>query len=211
VNASARDHGSEDRGERDRPVHLALLGKPGSGKGTQGAMLARRLGLPLVSIGELLRRRAAEQTPTSRDLAAKLNQGDLVPDEQVLMLVRDALDELGDGGYILDGFPRTIGQARSDAVPIDAVVHLDLPDDDARERLEGRVSSGRTDDADLDAVGRRLQRYHADTEPLVDLYRGRGMLTTVDATASPANVTSRILDALGIGGRPADEPQAPRP
>jgi adenylate kinase len=182
-------------------VRLALLGKPGSGKGTQGTTLAKRLGVPLVSIGELLRRRAADRTRPSPDLQAVLERGDLVPDDLVVSVVRDALDELGEGGYILDGFPRTVAQSRSEAVPVDAVVNLALSDDVARERLLGRASAGRTDDANTDAVERRLRRFHSDTEPLVDRYRERGILTTVDASASPDDVTSAILEALEAGGR----------
>jgi adenylate kinase len=178
-----------------------LLGKPGSGKGTQGTKLAKRLGVPLVSIGELLRRRAADRTRPSPGLQAMLERGELVPDDLVLSVVRDALDDLGGGGYILDGFPRTIAQSRSDAIPVDAVVNLALSDDEARERLLGRASAGRTDDANAEAVERRLRRFHSDTEPLVDLYRDRGILTTVDASASPDDVTSAILEALEAGGR----------
>jgi adenylate kinase len=189
-----------------RTVHLALLGKPGSGKGTQGVTLAARLGVRLISLGELLRRRAADPTRPEPELAAVLARGDLVPDDVVLSVVREAVDALGDQGYILDGFPRTIAQARSGVVPIDAVVHLALSDDAARARLTGRASGGRTDDADRAAIDRRLRRFHSDTEPLVDLYREQGILTTVDAGAPPADVTAAILDALGLGDAGAEEP-----
>jgi adenylate kinase len=178
-------------------ARLALLGKPGSGKGTQGTTLAKELGVPLVSIGELLRRRAADRARPAPELQAMLERGELVPDDLVLSVVRDTLGAMGDGGYILDGFPRTVAQARSEGVPIDAVVNLALSDDDARERLLGRAAGGRADDANLEAIERRLRAFHSATEPLIDWYRSRGILTTVDATASPAEVTSAILDALG--------------
>jgi adenylate kinase len=182
------------------------LGKPGSGKGTQGVTLAQRLGVPLISLGELLRRRAADPTRPEPELAAILARGDLVPDDVVESVVREAVNALGDQGYILDGFPRTIAQARSGVVPIDAVVNLELSDDDARARLSGRAAGGRTDDADLEAIDRRLRRFHSDTEPLVDLYRVQGILSTVDAGAPPADVTSAILDALGAGDAGAQVP-----
>ncbi len=103
-----------------------------------------------------------------------LDRGELVPDDLVLSVVRDAVRSTGGRGYVLDGFPRTVAQAESDAAPVDAVVDLALPDDVARERLAQRASSGRTDDADLDAIERRLRRYHSDAEPLIDLYRDAG-------------------------------------
>jgi adenylate kinase len=183
-----------------RPVRLALLGKPGAGKGTQGAALARLLHVPLVSLGEILRRRAAGPGPTSRRLAQLMERGELVPDDIVLEVVRNALDESGDGGYILDGFPRTEAQARADVVPIDAVVNLELPDHDARERLTRRAADGRTDDAAREAIGRRLHQFRTNTAPVVDLYRDRGILTTVDATEPPADVSAAIIDALGADG-----------
>ena len=83
--------------------------------------------------------------------------------------------------------------------------------DEARARLLGRASGGRADDANLEAIERRLRAFHSDTEPLIDLYRSRGILTTVDATASPAEVTSAILDALGVGGSRTEGPVSPGP
>jgi adenylate kinase family enzyme len=187
----------DDRDEQRRPMRLALLGKPGSGKGTQGVALARHLGVPLISMGDLLRSRAADTTPRSRELRAILDRGELVPDDLVLSVVRDAVDAAPGGGYVLDGFPRTVAQAQADVAPVDAVVELALPDDVARERLARRASVGRTDDADLDAIERRLRRFHSDAEPLIALYRDRGILVTVDAGSSPDAVTTAILEALG--------------
>jgi adenylate kinase family enzyme len=189
---AGRDEGDVSR----RPIRLALLGKPGSGKGTQGMALARHLGVPSISMGDLLRSRAADTTPRARELRAMLDRGELVPDELVLSVVRDAVDARHGGGYILDGFPRTLAQAQADAAPVDAVVNLALPDDVARQRLAQRAEAGRTDDADLDAIERRLRRFHSDAEPIIDLYRKRGILTTVDASASPDAVTAAILAAL---------------
>jgi adenylate kinase len=137
-----------------------------------------------------------------------MERGELVPDDLVLEVVRTAVDESGDRGYILDGFPRTEAQARADVVPIDAVVNLELPDDDARERLTLRAADGRTDDADREAIGRRLHQFRTDTAPVVDLYRDRGILTTVDATAPPADVSAAILDALGVDGDSSGEPRS---
>jgi adenylate kinase len=178
-------------------IRVALLGKPGSGKGTQGVALARHLGVALISMGDLLRRRAADNTGRQDDLGAMLDRGELVPDDLVLSVVRDAIASTAEEGYVLDGFPRTLAQAQANVAPVDAVVNLELPDEVARERLMRRASVGRTDDATLDAIDRRLRRFHSDAEPLVDLYRKRGILETVDATASPDAVTATILAVLG--------------
>jgi adenylate kinase len=173
-----------------------LLGPPGSGKGTQGEAVSRRFGIPVISSGELLRARVAEGQSVPPVVAAQQKRGELVSDDLVLGIVRDAIARAG-RGYILDGFPRTLAQAeRDDTPPVDAVIHLDVPDDDVRERLARRAREGRADDADTDVVERRLRRYHGETEPLLDYYRRLGILTTVDASQPPEKVTAAILDAL---------------
>jgi adenylate kinase len=181
-------------------MRLVLLGAPGSGKGTQGAELAQRLGVPYVSSGELLRNHAAAQTELGRRVAPYLNRGDLAPDELVLAAVSDALAAPANaGGYVLEGFPRTTAQASSGDVPSpDAVVYLALPDEVARQRLARRAAAGRTDDADPEAIERRFRLFHAETEPLIDFYRQHGLLTTVDANQPVDAVTAAILDALNV-------------
>jgi adenylate kinase len=179
-----------------RPIRLALLGKPGSGKGTQAERISERLGVPTVALGDLLRQRAEDRDAQAMHLARLLERGELVPDDVILKVVTRAIDRARGTGYVLDGFPRTLRQADSDAVPVDAVVELDVPDDVARRRLRARASMGRADDADPGSIERRLRRYHHDTEPLVELYRRRGMLTAVDGTGSPGVVTDSIVDAL---------------
>jgi len=182
-------------------VRLALLGKPGAGKGTQGVRLARLLGAPLISTGELLRRRAERDGPGAADLADLLARGELVPDDLVVSIVNDAVASAAAsaaGGYILDGFPRTLAQARhSDTPVLDAVVHVDVPDDVALRRIAERAA-GRTDDARRDATERRLQCFRSETEPVLNFYRRRGILTTVDGTQPPEQVTEAILQALPV-------------
>jgi adenylate kinase len=182
-------------------VRLALLGKPGAGKGTQGVRLARLLGAPLISTGELLRRRAEGDGPGAADLADLLARGELVPDDLVVSVVNDAVASAAAsaaGGYILDGFPRTLAQARHPDTPVlDAVVHVDVPDDVALRRIAERAA-GRTDDARRDATERRLQCFRSETEPVLNFYRRRGILTTVDGTQPPEQVTEAILQALPV-------------
>ena len=183
---------------RRESMRIVLLGPPGSGKGTQGRALAERFQVPYIGSGELLRARAATDRERGGQLAAVLDRGDLVGDDAVLAVVRDALiAAVAAGGYVLDGFPRTVGQAEDlEAVAApDAVVHLALSDAVARRRLAGRAGAGRKDDV-APAIERRLSRYHREIGPLLDFYRRRGVLTTVDADQAPDAVTAMILDAL---------------
>jgi adenylate kinase len=181
-------------------MRLILLGAPGSGKGTQAAALADHFGVPHISSGELLRRHGATGTQLGREVASFLERGELAPDRLVVAVVEDALSHT-DRGYVLEGFPRTVPQARDAEARhgmrfADAVVSLEVPDDVARRRLVGRMAGGRADDRDPEVIQRRLRRFHADTEALVDHYRARGLLVTVDATQPPHEVTGAILAAL---------------
>jgi adenylate kinase len=185
-------------------VHIVLLGAPGSGKGTQGDRLATHFGVPHVSSGELLREHVASGSDLGRQVAYFLSRGELVPDDLVLAVVADALSGAFEaGGYVLDGIPRTLAQAerayalaKPAGLLADAVVYLDVPDDVARERLAGRAETGRVDDADPAVIERRLQVFHADTGPLLDFYRERGILRTVDAVQPVEAVSAAILEVL---------------
>ena len=141
-------------------MRLALLGKPGAGKGTQGVRLAHHFGVPLISTGELLRHRADAGGAAAGELAELLARGELVPDEVVVSVVNEALAAAsGVGGYIIDGFPRTLSQAHHAAAPtLDAVVHLSVPDDVAVSSRRARRRR---------PVRRRPPRRHRVTSPIV--------------------------------------------
>lgn len=181
-------------------MRVVLLGAPGSGKGTQGTVVAERLGVPYLSTGELLRQQVAQDTEIGRQVRPHLDRGELVPDDLALAALGDALEAAREaGGYVLDGFPRTVAQAERAGRVIrpDAVVYLAVPDEVARDRLRRRAAgSGRSDDADLEVIDRRLALFHTQTEPLLQLYRDQGLLRTVEATGSPADVTAAILATL---------------
>jgi adenylate kinase len=183
-------------------VRIVLIGAPGSGKGTQGVVLAERLGVPYLSTGDLLREHVARGTELGRRVESYLDQGALVPDELMVEVVQDRLAALErHDGYVLDGFPRTVAQAEAadELVPgslADLVVYLSLPDDVARDRLNNR-NIGRSDDADEDTIERRLEVFHTETEPLVGYYRARSSLRPVDGNHPPEEVTGAILEALG--------------
>ena len=187
-------------------MRIVLLGAPGSGKGTQGERLAERLGVPHVASGELLRAHVAAKTALGVEVAGSLARGDLVPDDVVLAVVGEALTgPAAADGYILDGFPRTRAQAErahelalERGIDADAAVYLSLEEDDdvARRRLAGRAGGGRVDDADAGVIEHRLQLFHDNMRPILDYYRERGILVTVDAAQPVETVTEAILAAL---------------
>lgn len=181
-------------------MRLILLGAPGAGKGTQAAALADHFVVPHISSGELLRRHVTAGTELGREVATHLERGELAPDSLVMAVVAEAIAD-ADRGYVLEGFPRTVSQAqeaeaRFGARFADAVVFLEVPDDVARQRLARRMSAGRSDDRDPEIIERRLRGFHADTEPLADYCRDRGLLVTVDAAQPPQEVTRAVLAAL---------------
>ena len=194
-------------------MRIILLGAPGSGKGTQGRALAEHFGVRHVSTGDLLRAHIAEGTEVGRAAAPYVQRGELVLDELMLQVAGSAVGEAArEGGYVLDGFPRTLAQAerayelaQPADVTADAVVYLAVPYYVVRKRLASRAVDGRVDDADADVIERRLRVFHDETGPLLDFYRDRGILVTVDASRPPDDVTATMLDAV----KPLRERQSP--
>jgi adenylate kinase len=185
-------------------IRILLLGAPGSGKGTQGTRLAERYDAPHVSTGDLLRAQVAEGTELGRQAQPYMERGDLVPDELILGMVLDGvLGPDSPPSYVLDGFPRTVAQAKaayeqavaSDRV-LDAVVCLDIDHDELLARIEQRgQDSGRVDDA-AQTVLHRIEEYEQKTLPLLDYYGGRDILIRIDAVGDVDDVTARIVAAL---------------
>ena len=185
-------------------MRLLLLAPPGAGKGTQGERLARRFGVPHIAAGDLLRAEARGATARGRQVAAYQERGDLVPDEIVFDVLTPAVVEAAArGGYILDGFPRTLSQATAAAelggrlgVTLDAAVCLYAPDATLTRRLLARASQGgRTDDTGA-VIRHRLQLFATATGPLVGYYQKRGILVAVDADEPADSVTAEILARL---------------
>ena len=186
---------------------MLLIGPPGSGKGTQGERLAERLGVEHIAAGDLLRAEVRAGTELGSQVAALLQRGDLVPDETIIDLVLPRVVAAArSGGYLLDGFPRSVEQAvearkladQAGAGP-DAVIYLDVPREELMRRILRRAQEqGRSDDNEQ-TVHNRLQVFDEATRPLVDYYRERGLLHVIDAAREADTVTTAILDSLGVG------------
>jgi len=182
-------------------VRVLLLGGPGSGKGTQGERIAQRYRIPHISSGDLLRAHVEAGTPLGRAVQPYLASGNLVPDELILSMVRNELAEpAATDGYVLDGFPRTVEQARA-AAGIDddlhAVLFLDVPAPELVGRLAERADrEDRADDQHRATVQHRLRVYDERTRPLLDHYRWRGLLVPIDASGSVEEIADRIAAAL---------------
>ena len=195
-----------------------MIAPPGAGKGTQGVVIARHFGIPHIATGDLLRDHVARQTELGRTVQAAMSSGELVPDEVVLQMVRDAFENLEGDGYVLDGLPRTMEQARAlyeIAVELDltadVALHLQVDDAVLVERLLARAaSSGRSDDNE-EVIRRRLELYREVTHPILEWYGERGILVAVDGDRPPELVSRHVLTALEVLRQVVDrEPGAPR-
>jgi adenylate kinase len=181
-----------------------MLGPPGAGKGTQAKRLAADLGVPAISTGDIFRSNISEGTELGLRVQSILRGGGLVPDEVTNEMVRDRLGHADcAGGFILDGYPRTLAQV--DALDgmlkaldsrLDGVIELTVDVDEVVQRLYQRaVEEGREDDTP-DVIRRRLEVYQRDTARLVDLYNDRGLLVKIDGMGKVDEVTARIEAAL---------------
>jgi adenylate kinase len=187
-------------------MKLVMLGAPGSGKGTQGKRLAERLGVPHIASGDLLRAQVRDRTELGRQVAGCLDSGRLVPDELVFDLVLPVvLAAAAGGGYVLDGFPRSVAQAvkaeklateQDAAAGPERVIFLAVPEELLVQRLlERAAASGRSDDTPA-VITDRLRVFQSETRPLVEHYRTRGLLRAVVADLPADEVTEAIIAVL---------------
>jgi adenylate kinase len=186
------------------PLDLLVLGPPGAGKGTQARRLSDERGIPQIATGDMLRAAMADGTELGQRVKPIYDRGDLVPDDLIVALIRERLDEPDtDSGFILDGFPRTIPQAEAlDAMLLEidrriaCVLEFQLDDAEAVGRLLSRAGiEGRTDDS-ADVIENRMRVYREQTEPLVAYYLAQGIVVGIDATGTPAAVYRRIQDVV---------------
>ena len=210
-------------------MNIILFGPPGAGKGTQAEIISDEMKIPTLSTGAMLREAMAAGTPMGLAAKSAIDAGSLVSDDIVIGIVKDriAMDDCK-GGFILDGFPRTIEQAEAlDAMgtKIDIVLDIEVPDEAIVERMSGRrlcsacgvsyhVKFNPSEDGvncdkcgaplvlrkddDPEVVQHRLSVYHASTEPLIGYYGNKNLLVTVDGQKTPAEVTALVKKALGI-------------
>ncbi|MCX7031995.1 MAG: adenylate kinase [Spirochaetes bacterium] len=211
-------------------MKLIFLGPPGAGKGTLAGLVAKELGIPQISTGDIFRDAIKRETELGMQVKAIVGRGDLVPDELTVSLVRERLarpDAVK--GFILDGFPRTIPQAEAleGFQKLDAVVNFVISDDIVVLRLTGREvcracgaiyhvrnmpskvkgvcdrCGGQTytrDDDKLASITNRLEVYKKQTEPLIDFYRERGLLRDVDSSTTPEDTLEGVRAVLGRKG-----------
>jgi adenylate kinase len=186
-------------------MRVLLVAPPGAGKGTQGALIATHFDVPHIATGDLLRDHVARRTPIGLAVQEHLDRGELVPDEVVLDMMRIAFADAKErgGGYVLDGMPRNMAQARalyqigrSQDMTANVALHLKAEDDELIRRLLARAALERRSDDTEEVIRRRLALYHQVTHPIVAWYDARGILVSVDAMRPVGRVARQILTAL---------------
>ena len=192
-------------------MRIVLLGPPGSGKGTQAALLVKQLGIPHISTGALLRDAAKRGTELGLRAKARTDKGELVSDNVISGMIEERL-QLEDvaKGFILDGYPRNLAQANSLDIllerldqPVEEAILIDIDAEQIIERIAKRAQEeGRADDTE-ETVRNRLRVYAEQTEPVADYYAERGLLTRVLGDGGVNEIFQRILSILNLGTLPA--------
>ena len=185
-------------------MRLLILGPPGAGKGTQASRIAEALKIPAISTGDIFRTNIKNDTPLGKKVQGIIEAGHYVPDEVTNEIVFDRLSQDdAKNGYLLDGYPRTIEQVWAlrewhwaHDTDLDHVIELTVPDEQVVERLLKRAEiEGRADDTE-EVIRQRMKVYHAETTPISDMARERGLLREVDGTGSIDEVFERCMAAL---------------
>ncbi len=183
-------------------MRLILLGAPGSGKGTQAEILAKRIEVPSISTGEMLRQAVAAGSDLGQRVETIMAAGDLVDDATMADVVRERLGQAdAQVGFILDGYPRTLGQAATLASilegkswSLDGVVYIEVPEDELIQRALARK---RADDQE-EVIRQRQQVYRRQTQPLIDHYADQGLLRPVDGHRTIDEVAAGVIEALEV-------------
>jgi adenylate kinase len=186
-------------------MRVLMIAPPGAGKGTQGALIAGHFSIPHIATGDLLRDHVARGTALGQAVGTYLDRGELVPDQIVLDMVREAMiaAKAAGGGFVLDGIPRNMHQARAVyligrelGMTADVALHLQADDAELTRRLLARAALEHRSDDTAQVIAQRLALYHEVTAPIVAWYRDRGILVSVDAMRSAQEVGREILVAL---------------
>ena len=185
-------------------MRVLLIGPPGAGKGTQATRIADHFDLARIATGDLLREEVANGTELGKVAEEYMDQGDLVPDELVIQLTRNRMLEASEeGGYVLDGYPRTLAQAEAayrwamaKGIPFDLTLYFEIEEQELLARLAGRArEEHRSDDAE-ETVRHRLEVFANQTYPLVDYYQRRGILVRINAVGPIDAISEQIFASL---------------
>ncbi len=186
-----------------RNMRLILFGPPGAGKGTQADFIREKYEVEHISTGDVLREAMKNETEVGLYAKSFMDKGELVPDEVVTEIIRQKISAIGEGGFMLDGFPRTLEQARSldgiladTGIGIDAVIFLEVPDEEVVQRITKRQKTeGRRDDTE-GVIRNRLRVYKDQTSPLKDFYEKTGVLRAVEGVGQISDIAERIDGVL---------------
>ncbi|PIP74394.1 MAG: adenylate kinase [Candidatus Levybacteria bacterium CG_4_9_14_3_um_filter_35_16] len=176
-------------------MKIILIGIQGAGKSTQGNLLSEKLNIPYLSTGHIFRDLAKEKTSEGRYIKETVNSGYLIPDDNVLKIVSDYLHRSAyENGYILDGFPRTITQAKAFENGIDKVIYLKVSDKEALWRLSGRTDD--REDNTLAAIRMRINLFHEFSQPVLNYYKEKGILIEIDGEKSVEEINDGIISKI---------------
>ena len=187
-------------------MRLILMGPPGAGKGTQAKYVADHFGIPAISTGDIFRANVSNGTELGIEADRFMKAGEYVPDEITNLMVRNRIDEAdAEPGFLLDGYPRTLAQVEElDGMiahtghRLDAVVVLTVDAEELVQRLLQRAQTdGRADDTE-EVIRRRQEIYQAETQPLIAVYKERGLVQEIDGMGEVDEVTKRIFEALDV-------------
>lgn len=186
-------------------LNIVLFGPPGAGKGTQSEKLIEKYELNHISTGDLFRKHLSEGSELGQLARKYMDEGRLVPDEVVIGMVDDKIKSTKDAeGFIFDGFPRTVAQAKAlddllekNSMEISGMIALEVPEDVLKERIRGRgKTSGRVDDQDEEKINTRIQVYLDETLPVADFYKAQGKLSNVDGVGEIEEIFEKITKVI---------------
>lgn len=178
-------------------MKFILIGIQGAGKSTQGNMMSAKLNIPYLSSGHIFRQMSREKTPWGRYVKEVVNSGSLMPDDKTIEVVNEYLaKEAYANGYILDGFPRTVTQAKLFKNGVDGVIFLNVSEKEAVWRLYGRMDDEVREDNNLEAIRRRIKLFHEQTMPVVEYYRSEGKLLEVNGEQSIEDIHNEIMQRV---------------
>lgn len=178
-------------------MKIILIGIQGAGKSTQGNLLKEKLDLPYLSSGHIFREMSKEKTTWGRYVKETINSGALIPDDKTVQIVEEYLSKPEyKKGYILDGFPRTVPQAKAFSNGVDMVIYLEVSDKEALWRLSGRVEEGIREDNTLVAIRKRIELFHTHTKDVLNFYKRKGLLHSVNGEQSIQEIHREIMERI---------------